>query len=260
MKKGITFYFGFNNNIEQRLQMIKEAGFEYIITNADKKFDYQSGNIASQVKLMKKYGLKHSSLHMAYNASDLHYFWEEGKIGEKLCKNLIKDVRYAYKYKFTCVVVHLFGEYSIIGEKRLKKVLKVCEKLNVPLAIENINCQKLFLECFKNIKSDYLKVCYDSGHNKVFDKDYDYFKNFGDKIICVHLSDNDGTDDWHTVTDFSSGVDWEMVAKGLKNKDIVLDYEVFNLTNENISCEEYLKKVIKMAENLEKLIAKYEKN
>ena len=98
MDKGISFYFGFQMDAELRAKKIKEAGFDCVITSADKKFDKQNGNISKQVKLFRKYGLKLSSLHMAYNSEDLHYFWEDCKQGDRLKKNLIKDVKIAKKY------------------------------------------------------------------------------------------------------------------------------------------------------------------
>lgn len=260
MDKGISFYFGFDVEPELRAEMIKDAGFDCVITNADKKFVWQNGTIESQVKIFKKVGLKLSSLHMSYNAEDLHYFWENCKKGEKLKKNLIKDVKIAKKYGFTCVVVHLFGEYSEIGKQRLEEVLVLCEKLNVPLAIENINDQKLFLRVFENIKSDMLKFCYDSGHNNVFDRNFDYLENFKDKLITLHLHDNNGNCDEHTLTKYSGSIDWNKIAKSLaKQKNIKLDYEVFGKNDENVSAEEYLKQTFIQAKNLEKLIEKFKK-
>lgn len=129
---------------------------------------------------------------MAYNKDELHYFWEEGKMGDKMVKNLIKDVKIASKYNFTCVVVHLFGSYSELGKQRLLKVLKVCEKYNMPLAIENIDCPPLFKKVFNEIDNKYMKFCYDSGHEHVFDNDFDYLKNYSNKLTTLHLHDNMG--------------------------------------------------------------------
>lgn len=38
MNKGISFYFGYYELPELRAKMIKEAGFDCIITSADNKF------------------------------------------------------------------------------------------------------------------------------------------------------------------------------------------------------------------------------
>lgn len=259
MNKGISFYFGYNNDIEERVKMIKDAGFDSVITNADSRFKSQNGSIKTQCKLLKKYGLKLSSLHFQYRDDMLHYFWENGKIGEKLKKNLIKDLKIANKYGFSCVVVHLKGEYSKIGENRLLSVLDFASKLNVPLAIENIDCQKLFLDVFENIHHDMLRFCYDSGHNNVFDKDFDYLDKFLDKLIAVHLHDNNAKLDQHTLNQFGT-IDWNYIAKKLANKnDISLDYEIQFRDNQNLNCRDCLAIIKRQADELEESILNFKK-
>lgn len=256
MDKGISLYFGYEIPVEERIKMIKNVGFTHIITNADSKFNKQNGKISKQIKLIKKYGLKLSSLHMRYDQNNLFSFWKEGRQGEKSTKNLIKDVKIAKKYGFKCVVVHLKGEkYNKLGEKRLKKVLKVCEKKNIFLAIENIDCPEMFFNVFKHIKHDFLKFCYDSGHNNVFDKNYDYLTNFSDKLVALHLHDNDGTTDAHTLNKYGN-IDWKEIGKKLKNhSEICLDYEVL-LRNKykNLTAEKCLQLIKKQADELEKYI------
>ena len=258
MKKGISFYFGYANNINERIRLIKEFGFDSIITSADKKFKLQNGSIKKQCKLFKKYNISLSSLHFRYEDKNLHYFWEKGKIGEKLKKNLIKDIKIAKKFGFKCVVVHVKGEYSEIGEKRLLKVLEYCEKLNLPIAIENIDCQKLFLNIFDKINHKMLKFCYDSGHNNVFDKNFDYLKKFKDKLIAVHLHDNDGNSDQHTLNKYGT-IDWDNIAKKLIGfENISLDYEVI-LKSEKVENISDCLHEIKKQEKILKYNKKYEK-
>ena len=255
MEKGIYFYFGFDIDPETRAKMIKKAGFDCVITSADKKLNSSNGNIRKQIRLFKKYDLKLSSLHMAYNTEDLHYFWEEGKMGDKMTKNLIKDVKIAKKYGFTCVVVHLFGEYSELGKNRLLKVLQVCEKYKIPLAIENIDCPPLFKRVFEKIDNKYMKFCYDSGHNNVYDKGFDYLNTYGDKLITLHLHDNMGDDDSHTISRYGN-IDWNKIAESLKDKDIILDYEMLLDKKGNLTPDTCLIETKKMADELENLINK----
>lgn len=254
MKKGISFYFGYDLPAEERARLIEEAGFDSVITSADPRFNFQNGSILKQMKLFKKYNLTPSSLHMRYKTNELPYFWKEGKKGERLKRNLIKDVKLASKYNFTCVVVHLAGEYSSIGEKRLKDVLKVCAKKNVPLAIENINYPELLKKVLANINHSYLKFCYDSGHHNVYDKDFEYLKEYGDKLVALHLHDNDGVTDQHSLNMFGT-IDWEKLGKKLAFCDVkCLDYELLLRKKSEISCQECLKKVKEQADKLEKII------
>ena len=260
MNKGVSFYFGYKINYKERAKMIKEAGFDCVITNADSHFNKQNGSIRKQIKIFKKVGLKLSSLHMRYSDNELHNFFLDNEIGDKLEKNLIKDLRVARKYGFTCVVVHLKEEFTEIGLERLKRILKVCEEVNVPLAIENIDYQHLFIQIFENIDSKYLKFCYDSGHNNFFDKEFDYFSKYGDKLICLHLHDNDGTDDMHTLNKYGN-IDWDNIARGLaKCNEVNLDYELLMYVKGKVGPKEALDECYKQACELEGLIYKYRNN
>lgn len=256
---GISFYFGFKIPSEERCKMIKESGIDAVITTADKKYNKQNGKLKEQMNLFNKYNIKVSSLHMAYKSSELPNFWKKGIKGAILKNRLKKDVKLAHKYGFNSVVVHLIGEYSKIGEKRLKNILKLCEKLNVPLAIENIDHQKIFLDVFKNINHSHLKFCYDSGHNNVFDKDFDYLTKFGDKLIALHLHDNMGKSDDHTLNVFGT-INWEEIAKKLaKLPPINLDYELIMCYNEGYLAEQVLSACLKQGKELQFLIDKYRK-
>lgn len=254
---GIRFYFGYNVEPETRAKLISEAGFQCVITSANKKYNKQNSNIKNQVRLCKKYNLKLSSLHMVYNSNTLPYLWKRGLKGWKIKRGLIKDVKIAHKYGFTCVVVHLIGEFSAVGKKRLLNVLKVCEKLNVPLAIENINHQKIFLDTLNNISHSHLKVCYDSGHNNIFDKDFDYISKFGDKIIALHLHDNMSVNDDHTLNVFGN-TNWENLAKKLATlPNLNLDYELAMLVKGDYNAQQCLAECYKQATWLQQKIDYY---
>lgn len=253
MKKGISLFFGVSGiPVEERVRLISEAGFDCVMTSADRRFP--NGPLGYQVKLLKEYGLQLSSLHMIYEYYTLPLFWQKGLKGDWLTRRLIRDVRLAKKYGFTCVVTHLYGTYSEVGEKRLRKVLKVCEKCNVPLAIENIDDPELFAQVFERIESPYMKFCYDSGHNNFVDKDCDYLKKYGDKLVALHLHDNDGVKDLHTLNKFGN-IDWKKIGKGLAGcNEVNLDYELLLKHDHNFTAEEVLKETKKQADELEKII------
>lgn len=284
MNKGICFHFGYvYDDIEKQVRDIKEAGFDCVMSNADPRFDKQNGTIKKQVKLLKKYGVKLSSLHMRYLRDELPNFWKDNAIGKRLECNLVKDVKIAKKYGFKCVVVHVKGEASQIGFDRINRVLKLCEKLNVPLALENLsNNTKILEEIFKYFKSDYLKFCLDVGHNHAFTPDVDFIKLYGDKLITLHLHDNLGskiTDeefekmgytnkykpgeariynpDMHTLNKYGN-INWKKLAKQLSeiNNPLSLDYEVMMAYRKDETPQEVLKEVYKQACELEGIIKK----
>lgn len=257
MNKGISFYWGFETPIEDRCKLLKEIGFDCVITNADKKFDKQNGNIQKQIRAFNDYNLKVSSLHMRYNAPDLPYFWISCRKGRWMVKRLIKDVKIAHKYNINYVVVHLRGIPSALGLKRLNKVLKYCNKLNVDLAIENIKNPDCFEYAFKNIKHPRLKFCYDAGHHHCFNPEMNWLKLYGDKLVCLHLHDNMGDKDSHTLNKYGN-INWDVIAKQLAkiNFNGSLDYELLRPTGDE-NCEEVAREVYKQACELEDKIIKY---
>ena len=58
MNKGISFYFGYQIECKKRAKMIKDAGFDCVITSADKSFNKQNGSIKKQIKVFKKSWVK----------------------------------------------------------------------------------------------------------------------------------------------------------------------------------------------------------
>ena len=278
MNKGISFHFGFiYDDIEKQVKDIKNAGFDCVMTNADPNMNIENGTIKQQVKLFKKYGLKLSSLHMRYERSELPNFWHDNAIGNKLERNLKKDVKLAKKYGFKCVVTHLRGEPNEVGYNRLRRVLKLCEKVKIPLAIENIGDYNCFSKTFKNIDSVYLKFCYDSGHNHAFDPQVDYLKKYGNKLIALHLHDNLGSNptekqlkglsfkkqslDMHTLNKYGN-IDWKDIAKKLSKIEyqLSLDYEVMMVYRKDETAKDILKEVFKQAKELEEMINQYKEN
>ena len=258
MNKGISFYWGYSIEPETRLKILDTIGFDCVITNADPKLDKQNGTIHSQIKLFKKYNIKPSSLHMRYNLQDLPYFWTKTRKGARMERQLIKDVKVAKKYGFPYVVTHLKGTPSPIGIKRINRVLKVCDKNNIDLAIENISKLDCFYYAFDNIKHKHLKFCYDCGHANCFYKNIDFFKDFGDKLVCLHLHDNMGENDDHTLNKYGS-IDWDSLAKQLAkiNYNGSLDYETLMCVKGNETPVEAAKEVYKQACELENMIDKY---
>lgn len=270
MKKGICFYFGYEAAPETRAKLLSGVGFECIMTVADPRYDHENGTIESQVELFKKYGLELSSLHMRYKSSELPEFWKENETGNRMEADLKDDVKVAAKYGFTCVVVHLLGEFNEIGIKRLERVLELCKELNVPLAIENINDPETFFKTMDYFKDNqYVKMCYDCGHNHLIDPEFDYLTEFKDKIICLHLHDNMGRngkelselefdDDNHTLNKYGT-INWDEMAKKLARleNDVNLDYELLF----NKKCPETMEEVatiaIEQAKELEEKIKHY---
>jgi sugar phosphate isomerase/epimerase len=107
--------------------------------------------------------------------------------------------------------------YSEIGLQRVKKIIEVCEELDVNLALENVREIVHINYIFENLKSRKLRMCLDFGHLNCFTKntfEID-FEKYRDLIICTHIHDNDGSNDQHRLP-FYGNVDYQYIAKELK--------------------------------------------
>jgi sugar phosphate isomerase/epimerase len=110
----------------------------------------------------------------------------------------------------------------------LKQVLQDCRKLDVNLAIENVNPMPKGSELFylgdsieecdyllSELESPYLNLCLDIGHANTNEGPLAYIQKFGNKIVNVHFHDNNGKTDDHC--DVGEGtVPWKKVAELLK--------------------------------------------
>jgi sugar phosphate isomerase/epimerase len=59
---------------------------------------------------------------------------------------------------------------------------------------------------------DYVGLCYDSGHGNVVGTGLDFLDECKDRLIAVHLHDNDGASDQHRLP-WMGTVDWERLTR-----------------------------------------------
>jgi sugar phosphate isomerase/epimerase len=109
----------------------------------------------------------------------------------------------------------------------LAELLKLCEELDVMLALENLNRieqgELFYLGdntadlnlIFERAHSPKLGLCLDLGHAHICEGHQAYLDRFGSRIISIHYHDNNGTEDTH-LNIGQGTVDWPAVAKSLK--------------------------------------------
>jgi sugar phosphate isomerase/epimerase len=92
----------------------------------------------------------------------------------------------------------------------LDEVEPDARRLGVRIALENgvLETVSSWLDLYG---SDYLGLCYDSGHGNLVPDGLDWLERMQSRLICVHLHDNHGTSDEHNLI-FSGTVDWPRLA------------------------------------------------
>ncbi len=204
MNLSIVDWFGYNCAPRDRMRAIKEAGFSGVMLLWADYFD-------KDYKLFPEYaqnaGLIIDNAHAPYlNANHL---WEDTIDGQEAYKEIIMCVEDCATHNVPTLVMHpenkkgtetvsLPCDFSI-GIERMKRIVDIAEQLNVNVAIENMSRPEYLERIFQDIQSERLGFCFDSGHCNVFTPNVDFLALYGDKLMALHLHDNDGSEDWHAL-------------------------------------------------------------
>ena len=115
-------------------------------------------------------------------------------------------------------------------KRSLDELMPTLEKYDRRIAVEN--CFNDTFEIFRDLMATFpperLGIVYDSGHGNYGEaKGIDNLAEFRDRLIAIHLNDNDGTADMHQPPGYGS-VGWEKMAKLIVNSSyrLPMNFEV----------------------------------
>ncbi len=205
-----------NGSPEETIYAIKLAGFDGVFVqwyNKDWKFSQQQ-----QVDLCRRLGLDIQFAHLGYTG--INNIWLEGAEGDELVENYLKDFDEMKKNDISLVVMHLSSKSvapgpNEIGVKRFQKIVDYADSLNIKIAFENSKIPGYLEYMFDRIKNKNIGICFDSGHCHCHFNDEFNWKKFKNKIFCVHLHDNDASEDQHLLP-FDGTIDWNDLFKKLE--------------------------------------------
>ena len=207
------------------LRRIAEAGFSHVHWchqwNTD--FVYAGCEVAQIAAWLKAYGLALLDLHGSVGPEKNWAAAEEYRrqAGVELVRNRLEITA---RLGGGVVVMHAGVAGNPDGAvsawdflKRSLDELEPCaRKLGVRIALENLPGNfSLIREVLGTYAPAYLGLCYDAGHGNM---DGDSFANLTalkDRLIALHLHDNDGTADQHRLP-FSGTIDWAKFATILR--------------------------------------------
>ncbi|MDR0910197.1 MAG: sugar phosphate isomerase/epimerase [Spirochaetaceae bacterium] len=208
-------WFGYRYPFEDIIKLIKDAGFQAVMTWWGDEFIESNGPKEAQPDIVRKAGLKLENIHLSFTG--INYIWEDSINGTEIFDKYVSYIDDCKKYEIPAAVMHLTsGEnppsYNQTGLNRIKRLIERAEKNNVNIAIENVRHPEYLDYVFENIQSDKLKFCYDSGHENCFTKGIKYLEKYGDKLGAMHLHDNNGIKDEHLLP-FEGNINWERIMK-----------------------------------------------
>jgi len=208
--------------IEEMFETASKSKFSHIEIDLLQKHSCIESFDAKRIKKIIKQATKYNisiSLHVPYT---LNLADEIQSIRKANIEYLEKTIELASKIKATHITTHIgyfIGLPSWKWKRKqaldrlflsLEEALPLCKELEVLLAIENVNPMPKHSELFylgdnindldfifDKLKSPNLKLCLDVGHANTNEGPVKYIKEFADKIVSVHVHDNNGKYDEH---------------------------------------------------------------
>lgn len=226
---------------EPYLRRIADAGLTHIhwCHHWRSDFLYANSEIEQVGQWFADYGLTLNDVH---GSEGIEKFWYSPKeyarlAGVELVKNRID---FAARLGADVVIMHVYPEtvspeyahFNAIAWDQLRRTLDELEPYStdrgVRIAVENLidslafHSQLITAEeagdnfdrigrLFTLYPPEYLGLCYDSGHGNLGRDRMDGLEAHKERLIALHLNDNDGTGDQHRMI-FSDTVNWKRLA------------------------------------------------
>lgn len=211
MKKNIFYSYGFDISNQDRIEHIQSVGFDGVFISLEAE-DFLT---AKEIQEIVKSSLSIETLHLPAKGY-INTIWEKGNQGDIFIEELKNDVQIAAFFHIKRVILHLNSKPihpkpSAIGIERINRLLQFCKQFNIYLCIENNRDMEHIFYVFNHLNDDNLRFCFDIGHANAFTKNVFEFLNFSfvrEKLECLHIHDNDGTQDQHHLP-FQGNVNWQ---------------------------------------------------
>jgi sugar phosphate isomerase/epimerase len=205
------------------LARIAAAGFTHVhwCHHWNTDFLYSSPEIEQIARWFADYDLRLLNLHASqgrekYWCSFLEY---QRRAGVELVQN-----RIAMTARLGAEVVILHVPSTVAAEaleqtlgpvrRSLDELRVFAQERGVRIAVENMEGEDFAMlkTLLAEYDEGYLGLCYDSGHGNMGGKGLDHLEQVKDRLIALHLHDNDGMDDQHKIP-FTGTVDWARLAR-----------------------------------------------
>ena len=207
---------------EPYLRRIAEAGFTHVhwCHHWNTDFLYSPPEVRQIERWFRELDLRLNDLHASAGReknwrSEREY---ERLAGVRLVENRIEM---AATLGSDVIIMHLPGPPEEAGERpafweriwrSFDELERAARSAGVRIALENEPVENIE-RVLSRYPSDYVGLCYDSGHGNMRPDGggLDGLERVRERLISVHLHDNDGSGDQHNLP-FSGTVDWERLA------------------------------------------------
>jgi len=214
-------WFGFQLPASECYRLIRRAGFDGILLWWDAALhpDYKS-----RPALARNEGLHIENAHLPFEHANL--LWLDNAAGNEYAAQMLRWVDECADFEIPAAVFHLSQDWTPppvneTGINRLKRMVERAENKGVRVAVENLRTLEHLRHALDNIHSHALGFCFDSGHQNCRTPNDDLLSEFGNRLIALHLHDNDGfvtgdgAEDQHRLP-FDGTLDWPSTMQKIK--------------------------------------------
>ncbi|MCD6518460.1 MAG: sugar phosphate isomerase/epimerase [Anaerolineae bacterium] len=235
-----TDYAKDTGNPEPYLRRIAEAGFSHIhwCHHWNTDFLYSRYEIEQIQHWLQEFHLQLLDLH---GSSGVEKNWASSREYERLSGvELVQNrIAMAAHLGSGVVIMHVW-EYSEPIKRSLDELEPFARAHGVRIALENLGFPESFeiiAQILADYSPDYLGLCYDAGHGNLSGCDgLTWLEKLKDRLISVHLHDNDGQSDQHKPL-FSGTIDWErladIMARSSYEKCVSMELSIRNVENKD---------------------------
>lgn len=209
---GMFAWFSFDLPLVDRLQMLRQAGFHATSLWWDGRHERHA-----VPQLVRDAGLLLDNIHVPFD--DCNDFWsDDAAAREAIVTTHLGWIEECARHQAPRMVMHVTRGAALpapngYGLRCLERLVAAAEAAQITLAVENTRRRDYLDFLFHEIPSPHLGFCYDSSHDWLYSaQKAALLRDFGDRLVTTHFSDNDGEMDRHWLPG-SGIVDWQQIAR-----------------------------------------------
>ncbi|MBR5236538.1 MAG: sugar phosphate isomerase/epimerase [Clostridia bacterium] len=187
--------------------------------------------------------------------------WDVGLDCTEYIDALGKGIDNCSAFGIPVIVVHVDpkteGARFDTGIKNLTPMVDYAYKKGVKIAFENIKSAEYLVDTLACFKEEHVGFCFDCGHEFCFNFGVRFLDLVGDRLLCTHLHDNDGTSDLHQLP-FDGSFNFEAMCEKIASLgykgDLALEVYYGNDYAEKYTKEAFLAACKERALRLQKMV------
>ena len=238
------------------LRKISDAGFSHIhwCHEWSTNYFYTEEDLDKIKSYLNEFSLTILDIH-ASNGRDISWESPDDSKRNSAVELVRNRIDMAEKFNVNVIIMHV-SEYNYFLKKSLDELQSYAKTRDVKIAIENTMNFPVVDKILSDYNSDFLGLCYDSGHGNIEENSYVWLDKLKDRLISIHIHDNDGKRDLHQIP-FTGTLEWDRVSNLISKSSYkkCVNFEV-SLRNMEIEDEEkFLAQSFRAAEKLSDMIS-----